>query len=204
MLSAYAMPSANNTTLEKGKCGFNGVGVNVALNVDSHAVPDGLVSAIFSDLTGSTPVGLVIISEKHINIIGDILANIFFKGSRRDIVGMKEAKIAATLTDADYDFFVIPAMFLALAAILAAHERLIHFDFAAEFGFIALYHGSADAVAEVPRGLVSFDSERALNLAGTHSFLGFTQQHGSEEPSRKRQVGIVKDGVYGNAELVFA
>ena len=117
---------------------------------------------------------------------------------------MKDAEFAASLTDSDYDFFIIPAVSFALAAILAAYKRLIHFDLSAEFGLVGFDHRGADTVAEVPRGLVSLDSQGALNLAGGHSLFRFANQNGSEEPCGKGQVGIVEDGVYGNAELVLA
>ena len=204
MLCADTMPSTNNTALEKGEGGLNRVSVNVALDVNSHAVSDRLVSAIFADLTSSTPVGLVIVGKKHINIVSDILSDVSLKCSRRNIVSVKESEIAPALPDTDYDFFVVPSVLFAFATVYAADKSLIHFDFSAQFGFVDLNHRGADAMAEVPCGLVGLDSKRALNLASAHALLGLTEQYCSEEPSRKRQVSIVEDGVRGDAELVFA
>jgi len=58
-------------------------------------------------------------------------------------------------------------------------------------------------MAEVPCGFVGH-AKRALNLAGGHTFLGFTEQQGGKEPLPKRQVRIMEDRSRCDAELIVA
>jgi len=205
MLRADFMPRSHHATLEQRERGLNTVRVNVALGIDMELVANRLVASIGSQFFGCAPVCSPVVRIKALNILADILANVLLKRSAANILGMKEAKIAATLPDADYDFLVVMRSGVAApVALFAAYKGFVHFYFAVQQGAIHFYHCCADAMAQVPRGLVGLNSERALNLASRHSLFSFANQYGSEKPSSKRQVGIVEDGVSGYAELVLA
>jgi len=204
MLSTNTMPSANYAPFQQRECGFNGVRVNVAFHVNPEAVSDDLMSAIFANISRSAPVRFPIVGEQNIHIIGDILADVLFERSRFNILSMEEAEFAATLSDSYDNLFIIPAVIFALSAIHAADKGFIHFYLAAQLGPIGLNHCGADSVTEIPCRLVSLDSKRALNLARAHALFSFTQQNCRKEPCSKREMSIMEDCIYGNAELVFA
>lgn len=100
-----------------------------------------------------------------------------------DIGGMNQVKMSATLPDADNN------------VLFAVRRSLLKLT--ADIGFVDLYcavqhglcflHGSADAMAKIPSRLIAADTERALNLANRHSFLGLAEQEYSSEPLLKRQ-----------------
>lgn len=202
MLRTDTMPRTYHTPFKQGECGLNRIGVNVALYVDSELVANRLVLSLFAQMLRRAFVRLKVICEQYVHVIGDILADVLFKRSRLHIFGVKEPQVPSALPDTNHYFFVGQPVFFALS--FPANIGFVHFDFSAKLGFIGLDHCSANAMAEVPRGLVGLNSERALNLAGAHALLGFTQQDRREEPRGKREMRIMEDGIHGHAELVFA
>ena len=203
MLRADFVPRSNDAALEQRECGFDGIGVDVAIGVDAQLVTDGLVPSILSQITRRAAICFPIVREQDIDIFADIFADVLLQSSALGIRGMKEAQIAAALTDADNDFLVFVFVCPSTPDILSANKGFIHFDFAAEQRSVNFNHRVTDAMAEKPRSLVA-DSERALNLAGGHALLGFTEKQGSHEPFGQRQVGIVEHCASRGRKLVVA
>lgn len=205
MLCTDTMPATHHTALEKRERRFDGVRVDVALDVDSEAVADRLVSSsVLAKMGSRAPVGLVIVSEENFHVIAEVFLDVLGERARLHIFGMEESQFSAALPDTDHDFLVVVTMRPSLASVDATNERLIHLDFATERETLYLRHRRSDAVAEIPRGLIGLEAERALNLASGHSFLGFAEQDRSKEPSGQREMRVVEDRVHSNGELVLA
>src|SRR5437588_571275 len=82
--------------------------------------------------------------------------------------------------------------------LLLVADRLVLSKFAS-----GTSHSLADAMAEIPRGLVA-DSKHSLNLIRTDSFARFRHQVGNKKPFRQRQMRVVKDSPYRRGELILA
>jgi len=110
MLGADLMPRPQNTAFEKREGGFDGVGVNVAPDVNVATVLDGLVPGA-RDISSlhCERVGREIIGHNHVHIFTYVIPNELRDRSGLNITGMKHSQIAIPLTDADYDFFFRPA-----------------------------------------------------------------------------------------------
>jgi hypothetical protein len=204
MLRADFMPRAHNSALEKRECGFNGIGVNVALGIDAELVANRLVPPVFSQMLRRAPVCFPIVREQNIDILADILADVLFERSALGVRGMEESQVAATLTDSDNDFFVIVFRGLSLPPILAANVSFVHFDFAAEHRPVHFDHRRADPVTEIPCCPVASDSQRPLHLTSRHALLGFAKQQGSEEPFIQGEMAVIENSSSGDGELVVA
>lgn len=203
VLCGNSVPSSNDAALKQRECGFHSVGVDVSDYVASFAVVDGLVIAP-SRLPHGDDVRNVVIGEDNFYILTDILTDVLGESSRFRILRVEEAEIAVALTNANHYFFVVVFCDVALTANLAANVSGIHFHFPIQHGFIGLRHCVPDAMAQIPRRLVTADSESALNLASGHALLRLTEQERCGEPLHKRQVGIVEYRSSGNGELVVA
>ncbi len=105
----------------------------------------------------------------------------------------------ATLTDADYWRVLFPLVHILG---VAADVHLINLHRAREF-VVRLFHCLADAVTEVPRGLVG-DAEHSLDLVCGNPFARFCHQIGHEEPLRQRQMRVMEDRSHSHGELVAA
>jgi len=203
MLRADFVPRSHDASLQERERGFNRIGIDISLCVDVELVPNCFMSPVFSEMLRRSLVGLKVIGEQDIYILADVLSDVLFKGSALHIFRMEKSEIAAALTDSNYDFFVVMQRGFSFEPILSADERFIHFNFSAQHGLVDFDHCGADAMAEIPRGFVA-DSERALNLAGRHALLGFTEKQGSEKPLGKRKMRVVEDRSGCHAELIVA
>jgi len=208
MFGADSMPRTHDTAFEKGKSGFDRVGMDVSHNVDMAAVLNGLVlGSRHSRSFHSEGIRSEIVGHNNFNIFADILTDELCNCSGFHIACVEHTKIAIALSDPDYDFLVSSAPGLSLgltASGFSANIGFVHLDSAAQFRLASFEHRGSDAMAEVPCGFVGLDSQRPLNLAGRHALLGFAEQYGGEKPCHKRQVRIMEDRVHGDAELVFA
>jgi hypothetical protein len=202
MFGANPVPRSHDSTLEKGKRGFDGIGVNVAHDVHARTVVNLLVVRPVSFSHRSIVSGCIV-GEDYFHVLGDVLADVLSKRSALRITGMKETEIAIALADADNHFFVIHTGDSAFAFVPAANIGNVHLDLAIQHRFIGLRHGVSDAMAEVPCRFVTH-SDCALNLTSGHAFLGFAEQMCSEEPFAEWEMGIVKYGAGCNGKLVVA
>lgn len=204
MLCADSMPSPYNAPLEKRKSGFDGVGVGVAVNVMSPLVPDSLVFCGDSHALGDAAIHVKIIREKHLEILTQIFANELLNDSAPHVPGMKEAQIAIALADADNGFLLRTASAIVNPFAFSPYVGFIHFDLPAEFGALHLNHCRANAVTEIPRGLIPADFQDALNLECGDAFLRFAHDECGDEPLGQREVRIVENRSGGDGELSVA
>jgi hypothetical protein len=165
MFSTDSMPRSQNTALEKAECRFNGVGVNVALDVYPLIVTDGFVLILFAKMPRRSLVEVQIIGHQNVHVIANIFADVLLQGSRSRIFGVEETQFTLPLSDTDYDFFVGRTA-SAFSVSATANIGFVHFDNSSEFGSVHFGHCCADAVAEIPRDFVGLDSQRTLNLTG--------------------------------------
>src|ERR1700719_453633 len=201
MLCTESMPRTNNAALQKRECGFDGVGIDVALCINVELVPNRFVPSILPKMLRRTFVRLKVIREKDIHVLADVFSDVLLKGAALYIFRVEKSEVAATLTDSDYDFFVVMQRGFPFEPILSAYECFIHFNLSAQHSFVDFDHRCTDAMAQIPRSFVA-DSKRALNVTGRHALLRFTHQQRSEKPFRQWQMRIIKNRSCGHAELV--
>ncbi len=201
MLRADVMPRTSDRPLEERECVLDGVSVDVSDYINLGTMIDRFVLVfVESGFNHRFRVADPIISDDSIHIHTDAIFDVLSQGVRFGVLDVIEPDVAAPLPDADYDFFVGAASG-APATLHAADIRFVHFDSATEHLLAGFNHGGSDAMAEIPCCFVA-DSDGPLNLAGRHTFLGFTQQQSSHEPFRQRQVRIIEDRSNRHGELV--
>jgi len=77
MLRANSVPRSHDALLEKRESGFDGVGVNVAPDVDPTAVIDRLVPrAGYSAALHCERIGCQIVRDNHVHVPADVLADV--------------------------------------------------------------------------------------------------------------------------------
>jgi hypothetical protein len=175
VFAADLVEAADDAALEDAPETFNRVGVNRADNV----LASGMMRALVRIFCQSA-VNPAFVRREQADFIGNHFANeclcvvcadppqytsndVTLAADRANDRGLADR--AATDTPA-------PAMFIDC---LAADERFVHFNDAAEFIHVFLDQGGADTVAHVPSGFVATETHDALNLQGAHSL--FTCQH---------------------------
>src|SRR5579859_473851 len=201
VLCAHTMPCSHNAALQKRECGFNGIGVNIAVYVDSILVAYYYMAiTVNARLHHGLRISGPVIREHHFNIRRDIFLDVLGECAGLRILCMEETQFPAALTDTDYDLFAFLHVLMAL--LFSADVGLIHFDLAIQHWLIGLGHRVPDAVAEVPRCFVTADSESAPNLTSGHALLRLAKQKRCGEPLYKGQVGIIEYRASGDGELV--
>lgn len=203
MLCRNLVPSTDYTPLEKRERGFDGVGVNVAPHINLEPVPNRLVASVLAEISSCATVRQVVIREKHIHILTDVLLNEPTECSRLYVIGMEKSKFSAALPDTNHHFLVFILVLMAAPDILSAYEGFIHFYFARKHGTVGLHHRMAYTMAQVPRGFVAH-SDGSLNLAGRNAFLRLTEQESGEEPRFERKMRVIENRASGDGELVVA
>jgi len=202
MLCADLVPASDDSALEQRECGLYGIRVNVPFDVNAVFVLDSPMSrSMNSSFHHGLWVGLQFIGDHHVNVCAHVLFNKPCECSRFRIFGMKEAEIAATLPNADYDFFV--GCVRSTSTLLnSADIGLVHFDSTLQNG-THFFHCSTNAMAELPRGLIA-DAKGSLDLICTHPFSGFAKQKCSGKPFNQWQVGVMENRASSNRELIVA
>ncbi len=195
------MPRSHDAALEKGKCIFDGIGVNLAHDVDLAA----MVNGPMWDAREFCGIGIrsEIVRDNHVNIGFDVLADVLRESSCFHIVSMEEPQIAVSLPNADHDFFVVSFCRMALTDVPAAYVGFVHLYRAGKFWFGSFFHRGPDSVAEIPCGLVA-DSKRAVNLMCAYALFRFAEKQRSHEPFLKWQVRVVKNRARRHGKLVIA
>ena len=205
---ADLVPCTDDAALEQREGRFHGIRMNIAVNVDFGLVFDRLVALGHVDTLHGCGVGVEFIRHNYFNVRAHVLLDVLRQRAALDIPRVKESQIAATLPDAHNDLLVgIAVPGLAVGVLLPADVGFIDFDRSVEHGLIYLLHRLADAVTQVPRGLIRafvLAPESALELTGAHTFACLNQQEHGHEPNLQRQVGIVEDCLCGHAKLVTA
>jgi hypothetical protein len=203
MFRADTMPRSYDAALQERERGFNGVRMDVTVNVNLKTMPNCFVLMGDSHAPGNALVDAKVISHQDLNIFANVFANVFFKRAPLNILSVKEAEIAAALADANNRFLVTSASSLIKSASASADIRFVNLDLTVQHGFVALRHCCPDAMAQIPRRLIG-DSKCTFNLIRTHSFAGFHQQHHGEKPRLKRKMRIVKNRLGHYTKLVAA
>src|SRR5438034_4142990 len=155
MFRADLMPRSHDAALEQTKCGFHGVCMQIANDVDAIAVIDRLMLSEHSGFCNRLRIGGEIVRHYHVNVFAYILSDLLRQSARANIISMKEPQITIALPDADDDLFWCAASALAATFWLAAYVGFINLNRACHFLRIRLGHGSADSVAEIPCGFVA-------------------------------------------------
>src|SRR6185437_6642575 len=110
----------------------------------------------------------------------------------------------AALSEANHDFFIVvrpvPSSTFAFSA---SNVGFVHLDSTVQHGTLSFFHGSTNAMAEIPSGFVA-NSESSFDLISRHALPRFAQQQRSKEPFGKGQVRIVEDSGSSDGELVIA
>jgi len=201
VLCADAMPCADDAALEQGEGGFNGVGVNIPIHVDSVLVSDGFMAITMNTrLHHGLWVASPFVREHYFHVRRDVFLDVLGERFGLGILSMKETQFPAALADTDNDFFALLHVLVAL--LFSTDVGLIHLDFAVQHRLIGLSHCVPDAVTEIPRRFIATDPERALNLASRHALFGFTEQKCCCEPLHEGQVRVIENRASGDRELV--
>ena len=201
MLRADLMPRPNDSSLQQRERGFNRVRVDVSPN--AHILTSAMIHRLMPHALHGLRIRAELIRDNHIHIGTDVLLNVLGQRPGLNVFGAEETQITAPLPDADHNLFVVQLRCATFAAILPAHIGLVNFNRAIQHWAISLNHRVADAMAEVPSGLVAY-TECPLKLIGRHTFACFDKKQHSEKPCFKRKMRIVKNGLSRNGELVTA
>lgn len=120
----------------------------------------------------------------------------------RGVFDNLQANFASTLHRTNGDCFVatIPAP---MTANLSADIGFVHFHNAPQKLAVGITHRGADAMAQMPSGLVS-DVQRPLDLQCGDSLFAFGHQVDRQKPFLQRQVAIVEDRASGNGKVILA
>src|SRR5712692_5903448 len=106
MLRTDSMPRSEDATLEQAERRFDGICMNVALHVDSKAVPNGLVFLLPAKMARRTTILVQVIGHQNVHVIGNVFPDVPFKRARFNVLGMKESQFALPLTNTNNHFFV--------------------------------------------------------------------------------------------------
>ena len=199
MLRADFMVSSCNGTLKKAPDVLNGVGVGVLDDILFLAMGDCLVLSV---MVPDTPVRGPVVGIDGLSLVLGVLLDEIMQGLSVKAVDNLESGLAATLDDSNDDAFVA-SVTVADALLSTTYPSFIHLNLAAQFRRVGFGHSVADAVAEIPCGLVR-DSDGALDLIGRDAFLGLQHQVDSNEPLGERKVAVMEDGACRHGELVAA
>ncbi len=204
MLCADFMPCTYNAALQQGESRFHGIRMDFSFDIDPVLVANGFVrSARESSLHHSFGICCPFIGDNYFNITADVFFDKRCQSARLSVLSMEESQIAATLTDANYHFFVLGTASASTVAPLAANVGFVHFHSTVQQDWLVFFHGSTNAMAEIPCGLVAH-SQSTFDLISRHSLAGLAQQKCCHKPSTQGEMGIVEHGSSRDAELVFA
>src|SRR5438876_971174 len=189
MLCRHTMPRPDNTPLQERECRLYGIRVDVAIDVAMIFVANLFVLlAVQSSFVNRPRINAKFVSHHHVNVTADIFLDVLRQRPDLHVLSVEEAKIAATLLDANDYFFGSLASVDAPAALLSAHIGFVYFDGAIQLRK-GLYssHRMADSVTEIPCSTV-VDSQHTFKLICRHPFERLAHQISSEEPFNHRQV----------------
>ena len=138
-------------------------------------------------------VDLGIVDHYHVNCLIRIPSNNVVQCALIHLVYSDQVEMPIKLADNDNNGLIFLARVSGLFSANAARELMA----------VNIGHRSTDSVAKIPRSLVG-DSEGSLNLMGTHSVAGFTEQIGCYEPLPQRQVRAMENCAIRHGKLIVA
>src|SRR5579872_4707927 len=105
MLRADLMPRPHDAALEKREGRFDGVGMNVPIDVDMAFMSNGFVLLDIISSPHRIGISRPLISHDYIDIFAHVLSNERGQSRAFSILSMEESHIATTLTYAQNNFF---------------------------------------------------------------------------------------------------
>src|SRR5579872_522817 len=156
MLGADFVPRPDNAPFEQRERGLDGVGVDIAINVDPIFMLDGFVfRSVNSRSDHCLWVASPFVSDEHLDTGRiDIFLDVFRQRSRGHVLGFEKAQFTSTLSNADH--WSLAVVLLGSSWCAASNERFIHLYDAAKRLPMDFLHRVADAMTEVPRCLISY------------------------------------------------
>lgn len=174
------MEGTDDSALKQGECGFNRVGVYIALYVDFVPVADGFVlSALDASRNECRNVGGEFVGNDSLSVRRNMFFDWFGKVFRGVVLDVDEPQIAAALPDAHDHFLAL--VFSPVVTLLPADVGFVNFHHAPEFRRIRFHHCLADAMREIPCRAV-LDTQSASELISGDALLGFANQGNGEKP----------------------
>ncbi len=207
VFGADLVPTAHDPSLQQTKSRFHGIGCDARAVFVTHIFSGKMVDDFVLGSTYSVFVSRKAIGNQHLNVRAHVLADILCQRPALGIFGVEESQITVALAKADDYFFVRQSRTLTCAAILSADVGFIHLDSTIQHRAIHFFHGSTNAMAKVPRGFVRtfmLSPNCPLELTGTHTLFGFTEEQDSHKPEGQCQVGIVEHRTSSHGELITA
>lgn len=208
MFGADFVPRSYDAALQQRESRLRCVCVNVAIDVYLVLVLDSFVfRAMYASFDHRLRVCSPFVGHDDIDIGAHVFLDVLCERAGLNIARMEESQIAAALADANDNFLVVVLASMPTTSVLPAYKGFVHFDGTVKHGLIYFFHGSTDAMAQVPSCLVGafvLPPDRTLQLTGAHAFLGLTEQQDGHEPEWQRQMGVVEDGSRSDGELITA
>jgi len=201
MLDGDFMPRSYNAALEETEGRLDCIRADrqpaFVTDVFFFAVVHSLVLAAILGEVEIVELGFVRHDDIHgrIDVARDNLVDLLLI----QILGMNEVQAPAALSDADDRRVLLPLVFVLC---VTTDVHLINFDRARQL-VLCFFHCLADAMAQIPRGLVG-DSEHSLDLIRAHSLARFRKQVDNEKPLSQRQMRVMEDGSNRHRKLVAA
>lgn len=201
VLLAHLVERADDAALEQAPHPFDGVRVHVADNPLLRPVVHRLMAGV---VVRDAEVGREFVRVDGLSLILDRLADELMERPALHVRDALQPYPAPALDRAGHPCLVA-LVSASLALRLTTYQRLVNLDDSEQRRPLerVIPHRRADAMAEVPRGLVR-DSQRPLQLKGGHALLGLAHEVDGGEPLAERQVGVVHHGPGCDGELVAA
>src|SRR5208282_5727389 len=206
MLGADLVPRSHDAAFQEGERGFDCVSRDARAVLVSGVFTCQMVDRLMFHVSNSVLVRWETIGDDYVHICAHVLLDVLPQSPALSVFGVEEAQIAVALAKADDNLFRVPSNLRSEAFLLSAHVGFVHFNSTVKHGLVYFFHGSTNAVTEIPCGLIGafvFSPDRALELHRAHALLGFAQQQYRNKPDRQREMGVVEDRPTGRGELVF-
>ena len=166
MLNAHLMIRTDDGALEQAPDALNAVSVNVADNPFLGRVVNPMVLRVG---ILNAPIGRKLVGVDRFRVGRGVVVNELVQGRLVRVLDDLKPNLSRRWT-APMAIALFPFVAAAHPAHLPADVGFVHFDNAPQKLGVNLAHGSADAMAEMPRGLIG-NVQRALDLERGHAFL---------------------------------
>ena len=173
------MERSDDAPLEQRPDALDTVGVHVSQDPLLNRMVNGFMASI---VVGNPQVGRQFVGVDSLCLVMDCPVDEVVESVASDVGDAFQTNVTVPL-DGPSDPGLVALEAPSLAPCLAAYQGFVHFDHSEQrrAGQGVVAHGCADAMAEIPGGLVS-DSQSSLDLEGRHALLGLTHEVDSHEP----------------------
>ena len=202
MAKCNAVVLAGDATLQQSPERFDGIGMNLPVYIGDLMVNHGMAHE-----AANLDVAAVLIRDEDGIGYVDVVAHKLGKalGIQLGLIDRTGNDVPATFQNPDHGSLRSTTSALVRSATftgLPTDVALVHLHDAPE-KFALLKHGVSDSHAHKP-SRVFVDLEIAGKLAGGDALLGIQHKGDRQEPDLQVKMGVVEDGVYGNAERGIA